>query len=357
MSGATAESKENVLIVDDVAANLMILVELIRQAGYTPRPVTSVEQAQRAIRAYLPQLILLDVTMPGVDGFEYCEMLKQDVRTRDVPVIFISAMNGAEIKSRGFQLGAVDFITKPFDQEEVTLRVNTHMKLYRMQKELENYNRRLHKLINEQVLRIANEQRKVIYSFAKMTEARDDLSGRHLENVGKNARLLAISLQLFPKYENDVTGEFIDAIEQAAPLHDVGKILIPDSILLKPGRLTEEEMEIMKTHSEIGAKIMQDIYTDNEHNLMLWMAIDIAHYHHEKWDGSGYPKGLKGEEIPLAAQIMAVVDVYDTLIGARCYKKAYSHEYAMRVMNAEAGKSFSPDIIEIFNKVQKRLSR
>ena len=347
----------NILIVDDTTSNLVILAEMIKSIGYIARPVTSVKQAFAAISKKIPHLILLDISMPDIDGFECCEMLKQDAKTKDIPIIFISALNSTKDKIRGFKLGAVDFIVKPFELEEITLRVNTHLKLYQMQQELKMHNRRLFKMVNEHVQKISDEQKNIIYALMKLSESRDDTSGMHIENVGKNCKLLAMSLQFSPKFEKEVTTSFIDAIELAAPLHDIGKMAIRDNIILKPGKLTAEEMEIMKTHTEIGANNLSEIYNYNEHNDFILMAIDIARYHHENWDGSGYPKGLKGKEIPLSARITAVVDVYDILTSDRCYRKAFSHEDAMRIMIDDAGKAFDPDIIEIFVKIQNQLNK
>lgn len=351
------DKKENILIVDDVVSNLVILTEIIKKAAYIARPVTSVRQAMEAINAMLPNMILLDITMPDIDGFEYCSMLKTNVKTKDIPVIFISAMTNTEGKERGFNAGAVDFIQKPFEEQEVYLRVNTHLKLYRMQQEMEKYNKQLQRMVNDQIKKLDDEQRLVIYALTKLTEGRDNLSGTHFENVGKNARLLALSLQLSLKFTKEISNEFVDNLELVVPLHDLGKTAIPDRILLKPGKLTADEMDIIKTHSETGASILRDISSRSEQNALLKMAIDIVQYHHEKWDGSGYPEGLRGMQIPLSARITAVVDVYDTLISTRCYKEAYSHEQAMQIMNEEAGRSFDPDIIDVFNKIQRQLRR
>ncbi len=354
----TAKSElANVLIVDDVTSNLVILTEMIKNAGYIARPVKSVKQAMKAMEVVLPQLILLDISMPDMDGYEFCELLKKDVKTRNIPIIFISAMNATEDKIKGFKVGAVDFISKPFEVEEVTMRVNNHLKIYKMQQELEIYNKRLYKMVNEQIKKITEEEKNFIYALAMLSESKEDPSGTHIRNVGRNCKLLAQSLQFSPKFEKEITNSFISTIEIAAPLHDIGKISISDTILLKPGMLTEEEMKIVKKHAETGAKTLTELYNMNEHNEFLEMAIDIAHYHHEKWNGKGYPKGLSGKDIPLAARIMAVVDVYDALTSERCYKTAYSHEKSMEIINEEAGKSFDADIIEVFNKIQKQLKR
>ena len=347
----------NVLIVDDVTSNLVILAEMIKSAGYVARPVTSAKQALAAIEVKVPQLILLDISMPDMDGYELCEVLKKDVRTRDIPIIFISAMNAMEDKKKGFELGAVDFISKPFEVEEVTIRVNNHLKIYKMQQELEGYNRRLHKMVNDQIRRIEEEEKNFILSMAKLAELKENTDGAHLKNIAKNSKLLAMSLQFSPKFEKEISNSFVETIEIAAGLHDIGKIGLSDQILLKPGALTPEERKVMQKHCELGAQTLQELYDMNDHNKFLKMAIEIARYHHEKWDGTGYPYGLKGKDIPLSARIVAVVDVYDALVGERCYKKARSHEESMKIINEEAGAHFDADIIEIFNKIQNQLQR
>ncbi len=348
---------ENILIVDDITTNLAILTEMIKKAGYTPRAVTSVKQAINAINNKLPQLILLDITMPDMDGYEFCELLKKDVKTREIPIIFISAMNDKEDKIKGFKLGAVDFIEKPFELEEVTLRINNHLRIYRMQQELEGYNQKLHKMVNDQIKKIAEEEKHFIFSLAKLSESKEDPAGKHIKNVARNCKLLAMSLQLCPRFEKEISNHFIETIEIAAPLHDMGKLSVRDNILLKPGKLNNDELEAVKTHTTIGADMLTELYEVNEHNEFLKMAIDIARAHHERWDGLGYPDRLSGNEIPLAARIMAVVDVYDALTSKRCYKEPFSHEESTAIINAESGRSFDPEIIAVFNKIQNKLKK
>lgn len=347
----------NILVVDDINANLVVLTEMIRNAGYIARPVTSARQALSAIEALLPHLILLDISMPEMDGFEFCALLKKNPNTRDIPIIFISALNQTEDKIRGFKLGAVDYIAKPFEVEEVTLRINTHLKIYKMQQELEIYNKKLYKIINDQIRKIYEEQKNILYALAKLSTARDGANGDHLDRVGKNSRLLAMSLQLTPGYKEEITNGFIDSIELAAPLHDIGKIAISDSILLKRTDLSSDEMQIMRTHSELGATTLKEIYSYNQQNEFIKMAIDIAWYHHENWDGTGFPKGLVKSEIPLSARIVSIVDVFDILISERCYKPAFSHEDSLKIINESAGKKFDPDIVKIFNKIQNQLQK
>jgi len=346
----------NILIVDDTTSNLVILAEMIKSIGYIARPVTNVRQALAAISVEKPQLILLDISMPEIDGFDFCEIVKQDPFMKDVPIIFISALNSTEDKVKGFKLGAVDFISKPFELEEITLRVNTHLKIFQMQNELKIHNKQLFKMFNNQVKKVTDEQKQLIYVLSQMVDTREDMDGEHIKRVVEYCKLLAMSLQFIPKYEKQVTAVFLDSLQMAAPLHDIGKVFIRDDIILKNGPLSQEEMDIVKKHTTDGAKKIGEmsLYGDNE---TIKMAVEIAKYHHEKWDGTGYPEGLKGEEIPLSARILSVVDVYDILTSNRCYRDAYSHEEALEIMEEESGKSFDPEIIRVFTKIQKRFQK
>ncbi len=345
----------NVLIVDDVIANLIILTEIIKKAGYVARPVTSVRQAMDAITALPPNLILLDITMPEIDGFEYCSMLKKDVRTRDIPVIFISAMTTPESKTRGFSLGAVDFIVKPFDEQEVYLRVNTHIKLYRMQQELEEYNKHLQRMVNEQVRKIADEQKIITFALMRLVARRNSNIKQHMESLGKNARMLSMSLQFSPKFTKLIPNEFVEAIEVAAPLCDIGKSAIPDEIVSKRGPLTPEENLVMERHVFEGYELLTEIFDKNKNNYFVKMAAEIALNHHEKWDGTGYPTGLKGKEIPLSARIVSILDTYIILTGPMNPKGPMPHEMVMDIINRGAGSSFDPDIVDVLSKVQRQL--
>jgi putative two-component system response regulator len=347
----------NILIVDDVNANLVILTEMIRNAGYIARPITTAQRALTSIEVLAPHLILLDISMPDINGFEFCTMLKKNPKTREIPIIFISALNSTEDKIRGFQLGAVDYIAKPFEIEEVTLRINTHLKIYKMQQELEVYNKRLYKIINEQIRKIYEEQKNVMFALTRLIERRDHTKESHLGRIGKNSRLLAMSMQLSPLFKDKINNSFIDTIELASQLLDIGKITISDKILLKPGKLSLQEQEIIRGHCEVGADTLKEIYYYNEHNKLIRMAIDIAWAHHENWDGTGYPRGLSRTEIPLCARIVSIVDVYDALISERSYKPAYSHEESIRIINEETEKKFDPDIVMILNKIHRQLRR
>ncbi|MCD7826170.1 MAG: response regulator [Clostridiaceae bacterium] len=357
MANTAGNESANILIVDDVPANLVILSEIIKELGYVPRPVTSVKQAQTAIEKKMPNLILLDISMPDITGFEYCAMLRADVKTRDIPIIFISALDSMDDKVKGFKLGAVDYIAKPFEKEEVTVRLQTHLKIYRMQQELESYNRRLHKMVNDQMLLVAEEQKNILHALANLIEAKEEDSGNHLQMIGTNCRLLAISLQFSLKYDKQITSSFIDEIELASQLHDLGFIAIRDEVQFKKEELTPEEWKEIQRHTVIGAQHLEDIYQQSSKNEFMRMAIDIARYHHENWDGSGYPEGLAGEDIPLAARIVRIVDAFDALNRDRCWRPAYTLQESLQLMKEGTGREYDPSIMEIFMKVQKQLKR
>lgn len=344
-----------ILVVDDVEVNLIILEEIIKNMGYQAILAQSVKEAFELMKEEenIPQIILSDISMPDVDGFTFCSMLKKNPYTRNIPLIFISAMDQAADLSKGFEMGAVDYIPKPFEKTEVEMRISTHLKLYTLQKDLEDNNRRLSMIVTRQMEKMRLEQRNIMYALAKLVESRESESGTHYKNIAYNSRLLAQGMQMSTVFEKDVTDNFIETIESAAGLHDIGKIKIPDSILLKKDILTEEERKIMSTHAELGAKTLMEIYEGVERNDFINMAIDIAYYHHENWDGTGYPKGLKGQEIPLAARIVKVVDVFDALIGERVYKSALSLEESLENMEEGAGKYFDPNIIQVFMKIYR----
>lgn len=352
---STKEQPAEIMVVDDLAINQSLLAKMIESMGHIAIPALSGAEALERIAKKLPQLFLLDITMPDMSGFELCEILKSNILTRDIPVIFISASTELEDRITGFHVGGVDFIAKPFVLAEVTARIHTHLKMYEMQQSMEIYNRHLNQLIQEQMKQIEEQKKNMLYALAKITESSSNISENHLENVKKNCKTLAQAMQFSPKFENDVTNSFLENIEIVSPLHDIGKIAIPTDVLNKPGKLTKEEMQMVKGHTITGAKILTKIYAEAEKNEFIQMAIEVARYHHEKWDGTGYPDGLSGEQIPLAARIVAIIECYDTLTGKRCYKPEISPEESMAIMEQEVGKSFDPEIFDVFRRVQKRM--
>jgi putative two-component system response regulator len=345
--------KPSILVVDDTPANLQLLASMLKERGYRTRPVPSGLLALQAALSEPPDLILLDINMPEMNGFEVCQSLKADEKLKDIPVIFISALNEVLDKVRAFAVGGVDYITKPFQFDEVQARVNTHLKLWHLQQELEKHNRQLGKLVQVQVKKISDTQMAMIFALAKLAESRDDDSGKHLERVQAFCKKLAEGLARVPRFGRQVDAKFIENIYYASPLHDIGKVAIPDRIVLKPGKLTPEEFEVMKTHAALGADKLEAVQRQFPGNALLDMGIAIAKFHHEKWNGDGYPLGLAGEAIPLAARIMAVVDVYETLRAKRCYKDAFSHEQSVGIIVSSSETHFDPEIVKAFVDLQE----
>ena len=351
-------SPPNILVVDDINANLAVLTEMIRKAGYIARPVTSARQAVSAIEALLPNLILLDISMPEIDGFVFCSMLKKKANTRDIPIIFITALNSVEDKVKGFQVGAVDYIEKPFEVEEVTMRINTHLKMYKMQQELEVYNKKLYKIINDQLRKIYDSHKNVVDAMAMIYTLGDDSRREQMERIGYNSRILALSLQLSPKFKEQITNSFIDVIEKAALLHDIGMISLESRMIRMPISLMNKEEEAMfQAHTMAGADVLSNILEQNSNNEFIRMAINIAKYHHERWDGNGFPSGKVGKEIPICARIVAIIDDYDALLCGRGLEKSYTQEECIEVINRGAGSLYDPDMIAVFEKVQNQLKR
>lgn len=343
--------KPNILIVDDIKSNLVILAEIVQNMGYIARPVTCARQALDAVNVLLPHLILLDITMPDIDGFELCTILERNVNTKNIPVIFISALDSPDDKIRGFQLGAVDYITKPFEIEEVIYRINIHLIAYKKQQELEKNNKKLYKIISNQMGKIYDEQKNILFALAKITENRTVKSKGHMERISKLSRLLAISMQMSARFENEISNSFIDMIEVAAPLHDIGRIAFDDVKLYNKVKVNEMELNCAKLHTEIGANILMKIHSLNKSNDYINMAIDIAWFHHENWEGSGYPKGLSGNEIPLSARIVSVVNKYDYLAS----QWNLSTEKCMKMIEENSGIEFDPEIVTIFKKIQNQI--
>ena len=341
-----------VLVVDDLEANRCILEEIIRNMGCCPVSARSGEEALRLMGQERPHLILSDISMPGMDGYELCRILKADSNTKSIPVIFISAFDNPKDIVEGLSLGGADYITKPFIPEVVQARVGVHLRLYEAGRELEAMNRRLQVSLNEQLRQLEQEKKDVLYALAGIAAKNSSYKREHIERLNRNCGILAQAMQLSPLFGDKISDTYIDTIELAAPLCDIGNIGIPLELLRKRAPLTEEEMAIVQTHTTIGAKLLGDLHVGNDYNDFLRIAVDIAHYHHENWDGSGYPDGLKREEIPLAAQIVSIIEVYCALTD----KKNYGREEAFAIMEGEAGTKFNPDIFRICHRISRQLS-
>lgn len=344
--------RADILVVDDNPANLQVLSHMLKERGYGTRQALSGSAALRAVESQPPDLILLDIMMPQMDGYEVCRQLKADERLRRIPVIFLSALVETEDKVKAFAVGGADYVSKPFQFEEVRARVETHLGLRRLQLQVERQNRELEHLVAEQVKEIADSQMATIFALAKLAESRDDETGRHLEHVQELCGMLATRMrdQMGPK--SGLDDEFISNLAHAAPLHDIGKVAIPDSILLKPLPLTAEEFEVMMAHTLMGAHTLEAVRDAYPRNAFINLGVEIARSHHERWDGSGYPDEIAGAKIPLSARIMTVVDVYDAARSRRCYKEARPHDEVCSVILHESGKKFDPDVVAAFETLQ-----
>jgi len=338
----------NILVVDDTPENLALLTRMLKDCGYLARPVPNGRLALLAAKNDRPDLILLDITMPEMDGYEVCRRLKLDSDLKEVPVLFISALSQTSEKLKAFEVGGVDYITKPFQFAEVKARVVTHLKLHRLQMDLKQQ-------VNEQVKEISESQMGMIFALAKLAETRDNDTGSHLERIQILCKRLAEKLREKTAYQTLIDDAYCERIFYASPLHDIGKVGIPDHILLKPGKLTMEEFELMKTHATLGAETLEKVESRFPNNSFLRMGIDIARSHHEKWNGQGYPQGANGENIPLSARIMAVADVYDAVRSKRVYKPAMSHVEACDVLQHDSGTHFDPVLIECFMSAQAEI--
>ncbi len=340
--------KSIVLVVDDDKTNL-VRAQKILTPTYRIAAANSGAAALRYLENNHPDLILLDINMPEMDGFQVMGKIREMDAARDVPVIFLTADNATETEVKCFRMGAVDFVGKPFVPDVLLSRVDKTI-------ELEQYRHKLEVMVQEQseklmsnARRVSKIQESVIVGMANLIESRDGSTGKHVKNTQTYVRMILEELKKRNMFPDELTEEFIEDVCKAAPLHDVGKIKVPDAVLQKPGRLTEEEYELMKLHTTYSRKIIRMIISDVEDEHYVQIAQDIAMYHHERWDGTGYPTGLAGDAIPLAARIMSVADVFDALYEERCYKPPIRPiERIMQIMSEGRGTQFDPDIIDVF---------
>ncbi len=341
--------KPTILVVDDTPDNLALMQTLLKDL-YKVKGANNGERGLKiAASGHPPDLILLDIMMPGIDGYEVCRRLKADAATRDIPVIFLTAKAEVEDEQLGFELGAVDYITKPISPPLVLARVKTHLTLKASADFLRDQNAFLEQEVARRTREVMAIQDVTILALTSLAETRDSDTGNHIRRTQNYVRALARKLSTHPRFAAFLTLHNIELLYKSAPLHDIGKVGIPDRILLKPGKLTPEEFEIMKTHTTLG----RDAIEHAEQQLgvevsFLTFAKEIAYSHQEKWDGSGYPQGLRGDAIPISARLMAVADVYDALISRRIYKEPMPHEQAVEVIRQTAGRHFDPDVVAAF---------
>jgi len=346
--------KPTILVVDDTPDNLALMSSLLKDT-YKVKIANGGEKALKiATSDTPPDLILLDITMAGMDGYEVCQRLKLDPKTMHIPVIFLTAKTEVEDEKKGLELGAVDYITKPISPPIVMARVKSHLALKNMADFLRDQNGFLELEVAKRTREVMAIQDVTILAMASLAETRDSETGNHIRRTQFYVKALAKRLSTHPRFGWFLTDSNIDILFKSAPLHDIGKVGIPDRILLKPGRFEPHEFEIMKTHTTLGHDAIVHAETElGTHVDFLSVAKSIALSHQEKWDGSGYPQGLAGDDIPIPARLMAVADVYDALISRRVYKEGMSHEHAMKIMAEGRGTHFDADMFDAFVDIQE----
>jgi len=345
--------KKTILVIDDTAFNLTLMSGVLKKWYTVKEAASGAEALQQLQTEALPDLILLDIMMPLMDGYEVCRRLKADPATAAIPVIFLTANVSSEDAEKGFELGAVDYITKPIKQKVVLARIKTHIALQAAANFLEDKAQYLESEVARRSREIEAIQDVTILAMASLAETRDNETGNHIRRTQLYVFTLAEKLKTHPRFANFLTEHTIKLLFKSVPLHDIGKVGIPDRILLKPGKLTPEEFEIMKTHTTLG----RDAIVTAERRLgvnvdFLTYAKEVAYSHQEKWNGSGYPEGLAGDAIPISARLMAVGDVYDALISRRPYKEPMPHNQAVQLIIDGRGTHFDPDIVDAFIALQ-----
>ena len=332
--------EKTIFVVDDVHTNLQKAQEALGE-HYNLLTIASGEKALKLLKTNKPDLILLDIEMPGMDGFEVLSHIKSMKEYADIPIIFLTGTSKSETESAALGMGVVDFITKPFSTPVLLNRIRVHLDIA--------------DTIKARTEDLRRSKQGIIFVLADLVEHRDESTGKHLERTCRLVRKLVESMQKEKLYYDLVRTWSPSEMAECSMLHDVGKIKIPDTILNKPGRLTKEEYEVIKTHVQEGEDIIKKMIDHSGNNEFLNNSINFAAYHHERWDGTGYPFGLKGEEIPLQGRIMAVVDVYDALTSKRVYKDAMTDEEAMEIIQKDSGSHFDPNIVDIFSRIENRL--
>lgn len=329
----------------------------VLQDKYTVVTIPSSEKLLPMLKKVKPDLILLDVEMPGMSGYETIKEIKASDETSGIPVIFLTGKNEPENELLGLSLGAVDYITKPFSPPLLLKRIELHLLLQAQKNELRKFNENLIEMVDERTNDITQLQNAIIMWAAEMVEFRDEETGQHVERVQKYLKILIDEMEKIGLYSVDIASWDLDAFFKSTLLHDVGKIKIRDDILLKKSRLTEDEFAIMKHHALYGKMLLESLQAKVPNETFLDYAKTLSYCHHERWDGTGYPDRLKGEDIPLQARMMALADVYDALVSERPYKKAFSHEEAMRIISEGRGTQFDPDLADLFVNLSDSIKR
>jgi putative two-component system response regulator len=338
--------QKTIFIVDDNDTNLLMAKEVLKDK-YRVMTLPSATRMFALIQRIRPDLVLLDIEMPGINGWEALDYLKGSASQLDIPVIFLTGVLDAEAEAKGFELGVVDFITKPFSAPVLLNRIKTHL-------EMDDIIRDKTAELRRRTMQLQRLQNAIIFGFADMVESRDHGTGGHIERTSRYVKILAEAMMVRDVYAGELKDVDMEQFVSSARLHDIGKIAIPDAILNKPDKLTEEEYEVMKRHATEGERVIEHMILRAKDDEFFLNAKLFAGYHHERWDGKGYPRGLKGVDIPLPGRIMAVVDVYDALTSARPYKEPHSHEDAVKAIRDGSGSLFDPLIANVFYEAREQ---
>lgn len=371
MKAILISDKAHVLALDDQPENLQALTALLSPHYYV-HPFIDAKSLFQYIDSGKPaDVILLDIVMPGMDGYQVCEILRKKPELEEVPIMFLTGLNSRDDEEKGLQFGAVDYISKPFSPGVLLSRVKNQSTLSRVMRIIQEQNQFLDMRVAERTADLARKnveltlkadeiirtQEATMLALSSLAETRDSDTGKHIFRTQTFVKELSIALRNSGMYTTELSDEMIDLLHRSAALHDIGKVAIPDHILLKPGRLEPEEFEIMKTHAQLGSYAIETAETVlKSSNSFLSTARDIAHYHHERWDGNGYPERLAGNSIPLPARIMSVADVYDALTCERVYKPGMPHEKATAIMLEGRGTQFDPSILDVFIEIQDKFA-
>jgi putative two-component system response regulator len=342
--------RRTILLVDDNATNLTAGKNMLSDR-YKVYPIPTAEIMFDLLENITPDMILLDIEMPEMDGYEAIKKLKRNPVWEDIPVIFLTAKADETSELEGLTLGAVDYIYKPFSAPLLLKRIENHLLIQRQKRQFQDLNTHLEEMVKKRTQQVSNLQNAVLNTVANLVEFRDDVTGGHVTRTQRYLEILVNQLIKDGVYAEEVSGWNLDYLIPSAQLHDVGKIIITDSILNKPGALTKDEFEVMKTHAEAGVKAIKKIEENAEEHDFMRHARRIAGGHHEKWDGTGYPAGLKGTDIPLEARLMAIADVYDALVSKRPYKNPLGTDEAKQVIEGGRGTHFDPVLVDVFSEV------
>ncbi|MCL2601108.1 MAG: response regulator [Treponema sp.] len=348
--------KKLVILVDDNPTNLRAGINVLSEK-YRVATAPSAAKMFGLLEHNHPTMILLDIDMPEMNGYEAIEVLKSKPETKEIPVIFLTAKTGSDDELLGLSLGAIDYITKPFQPALLLKRIEVHLLVEAQREELQYFNNNLQKMVEEKTRGILTLQNAMLKTMAELLECRDDITGGHIERTQYGVKIMLEEIERSELYLEERTGWNTILLLQSCQLHDVGKISISDSILKKPGKLTPEEFDDMKRHTTFGKEIIEKVEALAEESEFLKYAKIFAVSHHEKWDGSGYPNGLREHDIPLLGRIMAIADVYDALTSERPYKKAFSHDDAVKIIGEGSGTQFDPALVDVFIRTADQLQR